>query len=167
MHVELQIMSREIGFLQEELKSLEGVQVQSASGCCKEVDEYVGMNPDPIVPVNGKRRGSCGVLRWLSAKLCFNFSCFCCSSGSSVSSESSSCKCRHIKNLGSFCHCGSPCSSDCCCQGFNGCRKSCNTLSILCPEVSCGCVWSCSKCTEVHANCPGCRKTCCISHCIC
>ncbi|XP_039145794.1 guanine nucleotide-binding protein subunit gamma 3-like isoform X2 [Dioscorea cayenensis subsp. rotundata] len=152
LQAELQFMSREIGLLQEELKSLEEVQLQSASGCCKE---------------NERRSKSCGVFKWLSTILCFDFSCICCCGGHSASSESSNCKCNHIKNLIYCCHCGSPCSSNCCCPGFFRCRNCYNSLGIHCPEFSCGCVWSCSKFTEVRACCPGCRRTCCISQCIC
>ncbi|MCL7045262.1 hypothetical protein MKW94_026863 [Papaver nudicaule] len=47
--VKVQKLEREIGFLEEELKSVENLQPASRS--CKEVDSYVGANPDPLIPV--------------------------------------------------------------------------------------------------------------------
>ncbi|RLN17396.1 GS3-like protein [Panicum miliaceum] len=40
-------LHREIGFLEGEISSIEGVH--AASRCCKEVDEFVGRNPDPFI----------------------------------------------------------------------------------------------------------------------
>ncbi|MCL7022670.1 hypothetical protein MKW94_030780 [Papaver nudicaule] len=47
--VKVQKLEREIGFLEEELKSVENLQPASRS--CKEVDSYVGANPDLLIPV--------------------------------------------------------------------------------------------------------------------
>ncbi|KAL9460757.1 hypothetical protein AB3S75_003877 [Citrus x aurantiifolia] len=47
--VKVQVLEREIGLLQEELKSVE--DVQPASICCKEVDDFVGAKPDPLVAI--------------------------------------------------------------------------------------------------------------------
>ncbi|KAF3324146.1 Guanine nucleotide-binding protein subunit gamma 3 [Carex littledalei] len=54
LQLEVQILNREIGFLQEELQSLEGIQ--PVSRCCKELNEFVGTKPDPIIPVYEIRR---------------------------------------------------------------------------------------------------------------
>ncbi|ERN11297.1 hypothetical protein AMTR_s00024p00243360 [Amborella trichopoda] len=53
---ELQNLDREITYLQEELRSLESLP--PASICCKEVDDFVGINPDPMIPINHKVRRS-------------------------------------------------------------------------------------------------------------
>ncbi|KAF5177389.1 G-protein coupled receptor [Thalictrum thalictroides] len=44
----VQMLEREIGFLEEELKACEGLQLASRS--CKEVDDFVVANPDPLIP---------------------------------------------------------------------------------------------------------------------
>ncbi|KAF2304108.1 hypothetical protein GH714_027299 [Hevea brasiliensis] len=44
----VQMLEREIGFLEEELKSVDSLQ--PASRCCKEVTEFVVANPDPLMP---------------------------------------------------------------------------------------------------------------------
>ncbi|EXB38968.1 hypothetical protein L484_027404 [Morus notabilis] len=44
----VQMLEREIGFLQEELKSAE--RIQPSSRCCKEITEFVVSNPDPLIP---------------------------------------------------------------------------------------------------------------------
>ncbi|TKY64252.1 Guanine nucleotide-binding protein subunit gamma 3 [Spatholobus suberectus] len=46
--VKIQVLEREIGLLQEELKSLEGLH--PASRCCKELDAFVGSVSDPFTP---------------------------------------------------------------------------------------------------------------------
>ncbi|KAK1314303.1 Guanine nucleotide-binding protein subunit gamma 3 [Acorus calamus] len=53
--VQIQSLNREIGFLEEELQSLE--VIQPASKCCKEIDDYVTSNSDPLIPVmiHGKK----------------------------------------------------------------------------------------------------------------
>ncbi|WOL11576.1 guanine nucleotide-binding protein subunit gamma 3-like isoform X2 [Canna indica] len=50
LQAEVQVLSREIGFLEEELQSVGGLQPVSI--CCKEVDEYVGTIPDPLIPTH-------------------------------------------------------------------------------------------------------------------
>ncbi|OAY78932.1 Guanine nucleotide-binding protein subunit gamma 3 [Ananas comosus] len=63
LQLEVQILNREIGFLEDELQSLDGIQ--PVSKCCKEVNEFVGTKPDPLIPINKKRRRSCRLLRWI------------------------------------------------------------------------------------------------------
>ncbi|KAF9616097.1 hypothetical protein IFM89_028563 [Coptis chinensis] len=49
----VQVLEREIGFLEEELKYCEGLQLASRS--CKEVDEFVLANPDPLIPISNQK----------------------------------------------------------------------------------------------------------------
>lgn len=46
--IKVQVLEREIGLLQEELKSLEALH--PASRCCKELDDFVGSISDPFTP---------------------------------------------------------------------------------------------------------------------
>ncbi|XP_024316760.1 guanine nucleotide-binding protein subunit gamma 3 isoform X4 [Brachypodium distachyon] len=52
-HLQLAVdtLHREIGFLEGEISSVEGVH--AASKCCKEVDEFVGKNADPFITMYG------------------------------------------------------------------------------------------------------------------
>ncbi|WOL06536.1 hypothetical protein Cni_G15270 [Canna indica] len=52
LQLELQILNREIGFLEEELQSLEGIQ--HVSRWCKQVNDFVGLKPDPLMPMEDK-----------------------------------------------------------------------------------------------------------------
>ncbi|XP_073262356.1 guanine nucleotide-binding protein subunit gamma 3 isoform X2 [Populus alba] len=52
----VQMLEREIGFLEEELKSIQGLQPASTS--CKEVTDFVMANSDPLMPTRKKRRSS-------------------------------------------------------------------------------------------------------------
>ncbi|KAJ8635977.1 hypothetical protein MRB53_010244 [Persea americana] len=82
---ELQRMNREIGFLQDELLSVEGMQ--SASRCCKEVDDFVGLNPDPLIPLNQKPYRSFRIWKWLRAMSCFSLSWICCCSSGPIAPD--------------------------------------------------------------------------------
>ncbi|CAJ1940518.1 unnamed protein product [Sphenostylis stenocarpa] len=57
------MLEREITFLEEELKSVEGLQ--PASRCCKEVADYVMANADPLLPTTKKNSRSCRFWKWL------------------------------------------------------------------------------------------------------
>ncbi|KAJ0030291.1 hypothetical protein Pint_13517 [Pistacia integerrima] len=46
----VQVLEREIGFLEEELKSVEGLH--PASRCCKEVADFTVANADPFIPLS-------------------------------------------------------------------------------------------------------------------
>ncbi|CAN4084634.1 unnamed protein product [Withania somnifera] len=59
----VQMLEREIGFLEEELKSIEGLH--PASRPCKEVTEFVSEHPDPFIPIIKKSRRSCCFWKWL------------------------------------------------------------------------------------------------------
>nr|GEU57312.1 hypothetical protein [Tanacetum cinerariifolium] len=54
----VQVLEREIGLLQDEIKSL--AELELASRCCKELEDYVEATPDPLVALNkplGKSTG--------------------------------------------------------------------------------------------------------------
>ncbi|KAI5320066.1 hypothetical protein L3X38_039774 [Prunus dulcis] len=72
----VQMLEREIGFLEEELKSVE--RLQPSSRCCKEVADFVAANPDPLIPTNRKKRRSCRFWKWLCRMPCFSCSWICC-----------------------------------------------------------------------------------------
>ncbi|KAL2327280.1 hypothetical protein Fmac_020707 [Flemingia macrophylla] len=59
----LHMLEREISFLQEELKSSEGLQ--PASRCCKEINDFMMTNSDPLLPTSRKNRRSCSFWKWL------------------------------------------------------------------------------------------------------
>ncbi|GMJ15732.1 hypothetical protein HRI_005242400 [Hibiscus trionum] len=77
----IQMLEREISFLEEELKSVEGLQ--PASRYCKEVTDFVMAKSDPLIPTSRKNRKSCRFWKWLCGIPCFNLSwiCCCCYSG--------------------------------------------------------------------------------------
>ncbi|CAL9148486.1 guanine nucleotide-binding protein subunit gamma 4-like [Musa acuminata AAA Group] len=155
LQARVQLLSREIGFLEEELQSVEGLQLVSV--CCKEVDKYVGTTPDPLIPTYKKRHKSCCFSRWLRAMVCFNATCF---TGGCSSWQNRPC-CTRRPN-GSCSSSGGYPSRSCCSVSCS--RLRCVIPSLSCPGYSCGCVCSCSNCTKVRL-CPTCL--CCISHCVC
>ncbi|KAF5458720.1 hypothetical protein F2P56_022730 [Juglans regia] len=59
----VQMLEREIGFLEDELKSAQSLQ--PASRCCKEIADYVVENSDPIIPTNRKNHRTCRLWKWL------------------------------------------------------------------------------------------------------
>ncbi|KAK6944729.1 G-protein gamma-like domain, partial [Dillenia turbinata] len=59
----VQMLEREISFLEDELKSIDGLQPASRS--CKEVADYVVANADPLVPTHRKIRRSFRFWKWL------------------------------------------------------------------------------------------------------
>ncbi|KAK7836329.1 guanine nucleotide-binding protein subunit gamma 3 [Quercus suber] len=64
----VQMLEREIGFLEEELKSAQSLQ--PASRCCKEITDYVVANSDPFIPTNRKIRRPCRFWKWLCVHSC-------------------------------------------------------------------------------------------------
>ncbi|XP_074586282.1 guanine nucleotide-binding protein subunit gamma 3-like isoform X1 [Curcuma longa] len=134
----LHLLSREIAFLEEEIQSIEGLQ--PASMCCKEVEEYVEMIPDPLLPIYKKTKKRCHFWSWLSRMVCLDIPT-CCSGGCCSWYKKHWCDCRPTWTYRSTCwRC--PCSS--CCS-----RLKCVSPSFSCPGCSCGCVCSCSECTKV------------------
>ncbi|GAB4838052.1 hypothetical protein Ancab_027582 [Ancistrocladus abbreviatus] len=120
----LQMLDREKGFLEEELKFAEGLQ--PASRCCKEVADFMASKSDPLIPTNQKIGRSCGLWKWLCGSSCFSFSWLCCCPGCSF----------HPKLLDSCC------CNLCDCSSCNGCsllKWQCSYPSCLCscPKISC------------------------------
>ncbi|KAI4335201.1 hypothetical protein L6164_013871 [Bauhinia variegata] len=74
----VQMLEREISYLEEELKSVQGLQ--PASRCCKEIAEFVLANSDPLLPTTKKNRRSCRFWKWLCRLPCFTLSWICCCS---------------------------------------------------------------------------------------
>uniref|UniRef100_A0A1D1Z2T8 G protein gamma domain-containing protein n=1 Tax=Anthurium amnicola TaxID=1678845 RepID=A0A1D1Z2T8_9ARAE len=179
LQVGVQILNREIGFLQEELQSLG--DLQPASNCCKGVNEFVGTNPDPLLPMHRRRR-KCHFWRSLGAKLCIGLSWIGCCGCSFKQPKNCCCRCSRMPNDRSCCRCGASkqckccscvpskiCSCDSCIRPkcWNCCKSgSCMFPSCSCPEYHCGCVWSCSNCAGARL-CPRCCRPCCISRCLC
>ncbi|XP_042386163.1 guanine nucleotide-binding protein subunit gamma 3-like [Zingiber officinale] len=155
LQAQLLLLTREIAFLEEEIQSIEGIQ--PASVCCKEVEEYVGMIPEPLIPIYKKRKKKSRFWRRLCTMVvCFNMPTCC--SGAPFSWFSRHWHdCRPTWTHRST-HCRCPCSA-CSCS-----RLKCVPPSLSCPGYSCGCVCSCSKCSKV-CICPRCLS--CISYCIC
>ncbi|XP_058729702.1 guanine nucleotide-binding protein subunit gamma 3-like [Vicia villosa] len=184
----VQMLEREISFLEEELKSVEGLQ--PASRCCKEVADYVVVNSDPLLPSNKKNRRSCRFWKWLCRMPCFNLSwiCCCCCDGLSVHlklprccSDCKPCSCCSCSScLPSFscslpkwsscCCCFSCPKSNCCKDSFvsgNCCTfpSSCNFGCLSCPSLcscKCTCTCSCPTCPKCP-KCPKVRPCCCCS----
>ncbi|CAL9110070.1 unnamed protein product [Musa acuminata var. zebrina] len=153
LQAEVQLLSREISFLEEELQSVEGLQPVSA--CCKEIDDYVGANPDPLIPIFKKRNKHRCIWRWLRAMVCCNPTRTCCSGDQSCRRKRPSCTCKQNWS----------CPSCCACTQRNCCKVPCSRLqcavpTLSCPGYSCGCVCSCSFGRKV-CLCPRCL--CCIS----
>ncbi|XP_042413323.1 guanine nucleotide-binding protein subunit gamma 3-like isoform X2 [Zingiber officinale] len=63
LQAHLHLLRGQIAFLEEEIQSIEGLQ--PASMCCKEVEEYVEMIPDPLIPIYKKRKTRCHFWSWL------------------------------------------------------------------------------------------------------
>ncbi|KAL4613792.1 hypothetical protein ACB092_07G006200 [Castanea dentata] len=181
----VQMLEREIGFLEEELKSAQSLQ--PASRCCKEITDYVVANSDPFIPTNRKIRRPCRFWKWLCGMPCFNLSwiCCCCCTGCSIHLERPRCSCCSCDcNPCKYCSCN-PCSCNpcnccfcvgchfpkwrwcCSCPRSNCCRKvscrrnCCHFPSPSCPDCSCCiCRCSCPKCPKVRPRCC-CTDICC------
>ncbi|XP_019443354.1 PREDICTED: guanine nucleotide-binding protein subunit gamma 3-like isoform X3 [Lupinus angustifolius] len=156
----VQMLEREISFLEEELKSVEGLQ--PASRCCKEMADFVIANSDPLLP---------------SGMPCFNFSwiccCCCCCEGVSVQLKLPRCECKPCS-----CNClpSINCSLskwNCCfsCPKLHCCKDSCGVgnccipsscCKFKCPSCSSCCSWKCS-CTCSCPTCPKVHPCCCCT----
>ncbi|XP_024979169.1 guanine nucleotide-binding protein subunit gamma 3-like [Cynara cardunculus var. scolymus] len=151
------MLEREIGFLQEELKSIE--TLRPASSCIKEVADYMVANPEPLITTCKKTRKSCGFWKWLCGNSCFNMSwvccCCCCYCCTSLQTPKCCCSC-------SFPECCS-CSLPKCSCGFRpGCPK-CLKECFSCPKCDCP-KCDCPKCP----SCPDCSCCCkCSFSCCC
>ncbi|KAL5219815.1 hypothetical protein ABZP36_024528 [Zizania latifolia] len=183
LQLEVQILNREVGFLEQELQGLE--RIQPVSRCCKDVNEFVGAKTDPLIPINKRRHRSCSLCRWIRSKWCTCLSCLCCwcrclpkpkmpscFSCSCCSCCDTSC-CRpscSCLNCRSSCYKGQQPSSCCkcqssCCEGEPSCccgggRSSCLSVPApSCPECSCGCVCSCPRARTLRRTSTAARAT--------
>ncbi|CAL0304801.1 unnamed protein product [Lupinus luteus] len=136
-----QMLEREISFLQEELKSSEGLQ--QASKCCQEIADFVMTNSDPLLPMNNKSNKSNSFSKWLCWIPCFNMSWICCwyydgcFPSCYYKCKSLSCNCDFLSM-----NCGIP--SSCCnfwCPFIHKCSCFCQSCPKVCP--SCCCTKSC------------------------
>ncbi|XP_073034463.1 uncharacterized protein [Primulina eburnea] len=153
----IQILEREIGFLEEELKSADGFQ--QASRSCKEVAEFVTSNADPLIPTSRTKeiRRPRGFGKWLCGVSCFNVSGICttdpeippcskfpCSGGLCVSCRVPEFACGSCSNAGRLsipkfpscmtCSCSSiKCTYPKCVEvNFCSCYKNCCWPSYFC-----------------------------------
>ncbi|GAB2291605.1 hypothetical protein Dimus_025861 [Dionaea muscipula] len=179
----LQMLEREKGFLEEELKFVEGLQ--PASRCCKEIVDFVAAKSDPFVPTNQKITRSCGFWKWLCGSCCYCFSWLCRCTGCSFHLKPSDFRCCNpCSGCRSFCTiCSLPkwqccCSCPprpCCCRPPRPCCCCCTKIS--CHKSRCRCkIPSCfiSNCCHCRCSCPkpqdlcvcfSCRKNCCDPTC--
>ncbi|XP_050231349.1 guanine nucleotide-binding protein subunit gamma 3-like isoform X1 [Mercurialis annua] len=138
--VKVQILEREIGLLQEELKSVEGLQPASRS--CKELNDFVGAKPDPLVSI-GNEEAHKSHLCW--KKLCGPWIC-CFSSCQHNLKTPKCCTCCPMSNYYklNFCSCSE--------------KPSCTGLSW----PTCRCCLNSSLCSCKKLNhCCSCSNTCC------
>ncbi|KAJ4717768.1 guanine nucleotide-binding protein subunit gamma 3-like [Melia azedarach] len=143
--VKVQALEREIGLLQEELKSVE--DLQPASKCCKELDEFLGAKSDPFIVINQESCKRRPFWKKLWRSFCSNLLWVCCSN-----------RCLHHLQAPNCCTCyisfDSQCPSCICsgkipCQDFGKCpRLSCLSTCCCCFKSvvpSCKKVNLCSK----------------------
>lgn len=170
----IQMLEREIGFLEDELKSIQSLQPVSI--CCKEISDFIMANSDPLTPTCRAKHQRCRIWKWLCGFPCFNLSWLCCCSCTGCSVDVDIPRCFDSKP------CNFPsCSRSCCmpkcsffsCPSLSCCRNiSCRRLccflslpSISCPhccgfcECNCRCKCSLSKCSKVPSCCL-CTKSC-------
>ncbi|XP_058108617.1 guanine nucleotide-binding protein subunit gamma 4-like isoform X2 [Magnolia sinica] len=187
---ELQVLNREIGFLEEELQSLEGLQ--PASRCCKENQKFhrsfrickwlrCGHSSNPVLTYVGtlvaqsqQNDPSCTCWPTLKRmKSCFNLSWLCCFSGCTFHLKWPACTCdpaRYCKcccrlpdcrSLPHCCRCRCRCRCHCRpCCCSCSCLEKCWTSCCILPRLSCP---DCSCSCEW--SCPKCTKVCCCPKC--
>ncbi|XP_075492139.1 uncharacterized protein LOC142530218 [Primulina tabacum] len=181
----IQILERDIGFLQEELKAVEGLPPASRS--CKEVADFVAGNADPLIPTTKKISRSRRFWKWLCGGLsCFSISwIFCCCQYCVCDlemphcPECNTCRCRNtclscrIPNCQCFSCWNSRCFDDCstcrlprcCIPEFTSCLSWPSCFSCLswpsCLTCSCSCASPCSipcSCPSIQCRFPKCLK---------
>ncbi|KAK9149224.1 hypothetical protein Scep_007981 [Stephania cephalantha] len=175
----IQILEREIGFLEEELKSFEGVQLASRS--CKEVHEFVGTRSDPLIPTNRKSSRSSRFWKQLCKRSCLNLSWICCFSGCTCKLKPWNCCPACCKSENWLCFLDAPCCfcncrPRCDCLKNTPCRRCCVCKAPSCPDCPncCRCSCSCPDCTKVCSSCSyscscpcsKCIKRCCCNSCL-
>ncbi|KAI4294796.1 hypothetical protein MLD38_040873 [Melastoma candidum] len=178
----VQMLEREIGFLQEELKTLQGSQ--PASRCCKEVVDFSLGNSDPLIPTFPKRSTSRGFWKWLCGISWLNFSWICCCYSlcppdlklprCCIHDSSTNCPscCPNCSLRKWVCYHCSDCS-----KPNRLCRKGNCLLRITCgpcdsnrsPSCCCfsrpKCSWSSNKCCPMLRLCLSCGGPCCSNPC--
>ncbi|XP_062209300.1 guanine nucleotide-binding protein subunit gamma 3-like [Phragmites australis] len=138
-------LHREIGFLEGEISSIEGAH--AASRCCKEIDEFVGTNPDPFITIRSEKRSNDQPHQFLKkfrAKTCLSYlSWICCCGGCSPIriKRPPSCSCAGLRRL-------------CCCCRCRVVYAGCGCC-VPCPRCSCDCTCSCPRSSDA----------CCIPRC--
>ncbi|WVZ57239.1 hypothetical protein U9M48_007648 [Paspalum notatum var. saurae] len=171
-------LHREIGFLEGEISSIEGVH--AASRCCKEVDEFVGSNPDPFITILSEKRRSDQSQQFLKksrAKSCLSYYlswiCCCCGGGGGCPPPlqqlkrpaAPSCGSCAAAQLTKLCSSSTTCCCCCCCR----CRVVYAGCSCCgpCPRCSCDCTCACPRCSCACCSSGGCTHdaSCCIPRC--
>ncbi|XP_052198500.1 guanine nucleotide-binding protein subunit gamma 3 [Diospyros lotus] len=181
----VQMLEREISFLEGELKFVD--RLQPASQCCKEVADFVVGNADPFIPTSQKTRRSCHFWKWLCGAPCFSFSWICCCLGCTPHLEMPECCNCSFRDCCSCISCAMPkcqcCTCSCswprsqCFQNIS-CIPCCCKCSLprcpSCPDCCscrcrCKCKCSCPKCPKVNLRCCCCccTKNCCYNCCFC
>ncbi|XP_066347445.1 guanine nucleotide-binding protein subunit gamma 4-like isoform X2 [Miscanthus floridulus] len=152
-------LHREIGFLEGEISSIEGVH--AASTCCKEVDEFVGSNPDPfltIQPEKGNHDQSQQFLKKFRAKSCLSYylSWICCCGGGG--GGGGWCPPLQLKRPAApSCSCAPRLRKLCCCCCCCRCR-------VVYVGAGCGCCAPCPRCScDCTCACPRCSAACCCT----
>nr|BAH89203.1 seed length and weight protein long form for short seed [Oryza sativa Indica Group]BAH89241.1 seed length and weight protein long form for short seed [Oryza sativa Japonica Group]BAH89207.1 seed length and weight protein long form for short seed [Oryza sativa Indica Group]BAH89208.1 seed length and weight protein long form for short seed [Oryza sativa Indica Group]BAH89209.1 seed length and weight protein long form for short seed [Oryza sativa Indica Group] len=172
-------LHREIGFLEGEINSIEGIH--AASRCCREVDEFIGRTPDPFITISSEKRSHDHSHHFLKKFRCLcrasacclsylSWICCCSSAAGGCSSSSSS---FNLKRPSCCCNC----NCNCCSSSSSSCgaaltkspcrcrRRSCCCRRCCCGGVgvracaSCSCSPPCACCAPPCAGC-SCRCTC-------
>ncbi|XP_075663612.1 uncharacterized protein LOC142633281 [Castanea sativa] len=156
-------LEREIGLLEEELKSLDGMQ--PASICCQELDTFIVAKPDPFIAKNQDIQKPHHFWKRIWAKCCLKLPWVCCFSGCQIRLKLPNLcvSCRPCKFQWPGCCCFKKISCQrCCCFKKISCQTCCNCLKNLCLPWSCCCFKRCScKCSKVNL-CSGCLKNSCL-----
>ncbi|CAN1169125.1 Guanine nucleotide-binding protein subunit gamma 3 [Linum perenne] len=173
--VKVQILEREIGLLQEELKAVEGLEL--ASKCCKELHDFVDGKQDPLVSLkeDAHMHKPCLSLK----RICRSWLCCLCKCQCRIKLPkcvpccacfSCSCTCRGLCCKRSSCSSGgSETGSKCCCLSSCWRKPKCKNRGSCCCSCSCfrggcGCfAIPCVSCSCKKVNLCGCGGSSCCS----
>ncbi|CAN6483800.1 unnamed protein product [Victoria cruziana] len=174
---QIQVLNRELGFLEEELSSLDGLP--PASRFCKEVEEFVREHPDPLVPIKRTIRRSRQIWRTFRVAFRCNISCLRCSSCCSISAPKKF-DSWNVTRCWRWCCATFCCTCKLCCTLPSCPDCKCYTSDCTCalpgcscaPECGCSPPDCCTCCKLPTASCRicGCTKpdcSCCIPECRC
>ncbi|XP_022756420.1 guanine nucleotide-binding protein subunit gamma 3-like [Durio zibethinus] len=154
----IQMLQREISFLEEELKSVESIQ--HASRCCKEVTDFVMANSDPLIPTSQKNQKTRRFWKWLCGMPCLNLSWICCYSGCSCNLKCPWC-CDYNLCGRNLCNCSSCICSLCNCRSCNCSFSDCNLCNCNCSSCICS-LCNCRSCNCSSSDCNLCNCSSCI-----